>query len=41
MPDLVFYNDDSLEYINRIEDAVKGGEDPLKEPDLLEKRKNL
>ena len=41
MPDLVFYNDDSLEYINRIEDAVKGGEDPLKDPDLLEKRKNL
>jgi len=41
MPDLVFYNDDSLEYINRIEDAVKGNVDPIKDPDLLEKRKNL
>ena len=41
MPDLVFYNDDSLEYINRIEDAVKGEEDPIKDPDLVEKRKNL
>ena len=41
MPDLFFYNDDSLEYINRIEDAVKGDKDPVKNPDLLEKRKNL
>lgn len=39
MPDLQFYNDDSLEYINGIENAVKGSEDPLKNPDLLEKRK--
>ena len=39
MPDLVFYNDDSLEYIKRIDDAVKGDEDPLKDPDLLPKRK--
>ena len=41
MPDLVFYNDDSLEYINKIEDAVKGEDDPIKDPDLVEKRKNL
>ena len=41
MPDLVFYNDDSLEYINTIEKAVKGDVDPIKDPDLLEKRKNL
>ncbi len=41
MPDLFFYNDDSLEYINKIEDAVKGDVDPIKEPDLLEKRKKL
>jgi len=41
MPDLVFYNDDSLEYINNIEKAVKGDVDPIKDPDLLEKRKNL
>jgi ribosome-binding factor A len=39
MPDLQFYNDDSLEYISGIENAVKGSEDPLKNPDLLEKRK--
>ncbi|MEL6811161.1 MAG: 30S ribosome-binding factor RbfA [Bacteroidota bacterium] len=39
MPDLHFYNDDSLEYINRIENAVKGEEDPLKNPELLAKRK--
>ncbi len=41
MPDLNFYNDDSLEYINRIEDAVKGDEDPIKNPDLLDERKKL
>ena len=39
MPDLHFYNDDSLEYINGIEKAVKGEEDPLKNPNLLAKRK--
>jgi len=41
MPDLVFYNDDSLDYINNIEEAVKGKVDPIKDPDLLEKRKKL
>lgn len=39
MPDLHFYNDDSLEYIERIEKAVKGEDNPLKNPDLLPKRK--
>lgn len=39
MPDLQFYNDDSLEYIDGIEQAVKGEKDPLKDPDLLPKRK--
>ena len=39
MPDLVFYLDDSLEYIDKIERAVKGEEDPIKNPDLLSKRK--
>ena len=39
MPELIFFNDDSLDYINNIENAVKGGEDPLKNPDLLPKRK--
>ena len=41
MPDLVFYNDDSLEYINNLETAVKGKENPIKDTDLLDKRKNL
>lgn len=41
MPDLVFYNDDSLEYINSLENAVKGKENPIKDIDLLDKRKNL
>lgn len=39
MPELFFYNDDSLEYIEKIDKAVKGDENPLKNPDLLEKRK--
>ena len=41
MPDLVFYNDDSLEYINNITEAVKGKADPIKDSDLLKKRKNI
>ena len=41
MPDLVFYNDDSLEYIGKIEEAVKGDEDPIKDPNIIEKRKKL
>jgi ribosome-binding factor A len=41
MPDLIFYNDDSLEYINNIEEAVKGNVNPIKDPDLLEKRKKI
>jgi len=39
MPDLTFYNDDSLEYIEKIDEAVKGEEDPIKDPNLLERRK--
>lgn len=39
MPDLQFYNDDSLEYIDGIEKAVRGEDNPLKNPDLLPKRK--
>lgn len=41
MPDLIFYNDDTLEYIDQIEKAVKGKENPLKNPDLLKDRKKL
>lgn len=39
MPDLNFYNDDSLEYIEKIEKAIKGEENPLKNPETLPKRK--
>ena len=39
MPDLTFYNDDSLEYIEQIEKAVKGEANPIKDPNLLHKRK--
>ncbi|MFK5982819.1 MAG: 30S ribosome-binding factor RbfA [Flavobacteriaceae bacterium] len=41
MPDLAFFNDDSLEYINNITEAVKGKVDPIKDPELLNKRKNI
>lgn len=39
MPDLTFYNDDSLEYIERIDKAIRGEDNPLKNPELLKKRK--
>lgn len=39
MPEIQFFNDDSLEYIETIEKAFKGTEDPLKNRDLLNKRK--
>lgn len=41
MPALSFFNDDSLDYIDNIEKAVKGTENPLENPDLLPKRKKL
>ncbi len=39
MPELSFFIDDSLEYISNIEKAVKGTENPIENPELLEKRK--
>ena len=39
MPSLTFFNDDSLEYIIRIEQAVKGEVNPIRDPSLLERRK--
>lgn len=41
MPDLVFYNDDSLDYINSIGEAIKGEKNPIKDTSLLQKRKNI
>ncbi|MGB1307629.1 MAG: 30S ribosome-binding factor RbfA [Oceanihabitans sp.] len=39
MPNLEFFIDDSLEYIDKIEQSLKGKEDPINDPDLLGKRK--
>lgn len=41
MPELNLYTDDSLEYEQGIYDALKGDDDPIKNPDLLKKRKKL
>lgn len=41
MPDLEFFIDDSLEYIEQIEKSLKGEDNPLNNPDLLDKRKKL
>lgn len=38
-PELKFSIDDSLEYIDQIEDSLKGKENPIKNPELLAKRK--
>lgn len=39
VPELDFYIDDSLEYIANIEKSLGGNENPISNPDLLEKRK--
>ncbi|GAA0736956.1 MULTISPECIES: 30S ribosome-binding factor RbfA [Flavobacteriaceae] len=39
MPSLEFFIDDSLEYIDQIEKSLKGKENPISNPDLLNKRK--
>jgi len=39
VPQLLFYLDDSLDYIENIEQSLKGGENPIKDPNLLPKRK--
>ena len=39
MPELVFFLDDSLDYIEKIDDSLKGGENPIDNPDLLPRRK--
>lgn len=39
VPDLLFYVDDSLEYIDQIDKALTGDDNPIANPDLLEKRK--
>ena len=39
MPNLEFFIDDSLEYIDQIEKSLKREQNPIIDPDLLDKRK--
>ena len=39
VPELLFFLDDTLDYIENIEKSLKGEENPVKNPELLEKRK--
>ena len=41
VPAIVFYIDDSLEHISKVEKALEGKADPIKNSDLLEKRKSI
>ncbi|MDC6350675.1 30S ribosome-binding factor RbfA [Zeaxanthinibacter sp. PT1] len=38
-PELLFFLDDSLEYIDQIEKSLKKGDNPIENPDLLPRRK--
>ena len=38
MPELLFYIDDSLDYIEGIDKALKGQDDPIKNPETLDKK---
>lgn len=39
VPELIFFLDDSLDYIDKIEKSLKGEENPIDNRDLLDKRK--
>jgi len=39
VPELLFFLDDSLDYIDKIEKSLKGDENPIENRDLLGKRK--
>lgn len=39
MPELSFYIDDSLDYIENIDAALKGKDDPIQNPENLKKKK--
>ncbi|MDJ0645118.1 MAG: 30S ribosome-binding factor RbfA [Flavobacteriaceae bacterium] len=42
VPDLLFYIDDSLDYIENIDNSLRGKDDnPIKNPDILDKRKKI
>ena len=39
VPNLVFYIDDSLDQIEKIDNELKGGNNPITNPELLDRRK--
>jgi len=39
VPELLFFLDDSLEYIEKIDQSLKGGENPIENRELLPRRK--
>ncbi|MEP0262517.1 30S ribosome-binding factor RbfA [Dokdonia sp.] len=39
MPELQFYIDDSLEYMDGIDKSLKGGDNPIEDPSLLDQRR--
>lgn len=39
VPNLIFYVDDSLDYIEKIDSALKGDENPIENRELLARRK--
>ena len=41
MPEFSFYLDDSLDYIEAIDDAINRPEDPIYKPEMLTKRKKI
>jgi ribosome-binding factor A len=41
VPNLSFYIDDSLDYIEKIDNALAGKENPIENRDLLEQRKKI
>ena len=41
VPNLVFFIDDSLDYIEKIDNALKNQENPIENRDLLEKRRQF
>jgi ribosome-binding factor A len=41
VPNLVFFIDDSLDYIEKIDKALAGEENPIMDRNLLEKRKKI
>lgn len=39
VPEVNFFHDDTAAYVSEVEDAFKGKDNPIKNPDLLNKRK--